>query len=126
MISKFELGPACLEISFVFLGELKLVLFLRYIVLVMNCEPSFDLICVYPTFFNGNFFMVHFIYRTATECRRLVGHSGPVFAVSINHDNMYLLSSSEDKTIRLWSLFTFTTLVCYKGHNFPVWDVQFW
>ncbi|EDO33060.1 predicted protein, partial [Nematostella vectensis] len=63
--------------------------------------------------------------RTASESRRLVGHSGPVFAVSIDHDNKFLLSCSEDKTIRLWSLFTFTTLVAYRGHNYPVWDVQF-
>lgn len=37
----------------------------------------------------------------------------------------YLLSSSEDGTIRLWSLQTFTCLVGYKGHNYPVWDTQF-
>lgn len=37
----------------------------------------------------------------------------------------YLLSSSEDGTIRLWSLQTFTCLVGYKGHNYPVWDVSF-
>ena len=28
--------------------------------------------------------------------------------------------------VRLWSLYTFSSLVCYKGHNYPVWDVQFW
>jgi transcription initiation factor TFIID subunit 5 len=27
--------------------------------------------------------------------------------------------------VRYWSLDTFTTLVAYKGHNFPVWDVDF-
>lgn len=37
----------------------------------------------------------------------------------------YLLSSSEDGTVRLWSLLTFTCLVAYKGHNYPVWDTQF-
>lgn len=37
----------------------------------------------------------------------------------------YLLSSSEDGTVRLWSLQTFTCLVGYKGHNYPVWDVSF-
>lgn len=37
----------------------------------------------------------------------------------------YLLSSSEDGTVRLWSLQTFTCLVGYKGHNYPVWDTQF-
>lgn len=28
-------------------------------------------------------------------------------------------------TVRLWSLLTWTNLVCYKGHNHPVWDLEF-
>lgn len=47
-----------------------------------------------------------------------------IFVVCHSFRN-YLLSSSEDGTIRLWSLQTFTCLVGYKGHNFPVWDTQF-
>ena len=27
--------------------------------------------------------------------------------------------------VRLWSLQTFTALVCFKGHNYPVWGVEF-
>ena len=27
--------------------------------------------------------------------------------------------------MRLWSLETKTNLVCYKGHNYPVWGVDF-
>lgn len=57
--------------------------------------------------------------------RRLVGHSGPVYGLSFSPDNKYLISSSEDKTARLWSLDTYTALVSYKGHNQPVWDVKF-
>ncbi len=70
--------------------------------------------------------------------RRLVGHSGPVFAVSFspaiaNYDAApdapattptYLLSSSADKTIRLWSIDAWQCLVVYKGHDEPVWDVK--
>ncbi|XP_071823435.1 transcription initiation factor TFIID subunit 5-like [Apostichopus japonicus] len=63
--------------------------------------------------------------RSSTDCKVLVGHSGPVYATSFSPDRNLLLSASGDGTVRLWNLFTFSTLVCYKGHNFPVWDVAF-
>lgn len=64
-------------------------------------------------------------HRTAVESRKLIGHSGPVFSTSFNNDNSFLVSSSADRTVRLWSLYTFSSLVSFKGHNYPVWDVQF-
>jgi transcription initiation factor TFIID subunit 5 len=78
--------------------------------------------------------------------RRLVGHSGPVYALSFSpsiatpesatngHTSStnssdsrprFLLSSSADATIRLWSLDTWNNLVVYRGHQSPVWDVRF-
>ena len=81
-----------------------------------------------------------------SSSRRLVGHSGPVYALSFSpsiaitepatNDNSltttseesqprYLLSSSADSTIRLWSLDTWTNLVVYRSHQSPVWDVRF-
>jgi transcription initiation factor TFIID subunit 5 len=56
---------------------------------------------------------------------KYVGHSGPVYKTSFSPDNKFLLSASEDSTIRLWSNETQMNLVCYKGHNYPVWDVEF-
>ncbi|KAG9510990.1 Transcription initiation factor TFIID subunit 5, partial [Fragariocoptes setiger] len=61
----------------------------------------------------------------AFERKTLHGHSGPVFGVSISPDRLSLLSASEDTTIRLWSLQTWTNVCCYRGHNHPVWDVRF-
>ncbi|SLM34409.1 transcription initiation factor tfiid [Lasallia pustulata] len=70
-----------------------------------------------------------------SSSRRLIGHSGPVYAVSFSPStapsdpiatstaSKYLLSSSADKSVRLWSLETWTCLVIYKGHDHPVWDV---
>eukprot|EP01114_Cavostelium_apophysatum_P013869 TRINITY_DN3455_c0_g1_i1.p1 TRINITY_DN3455_c0_g1~~TRINITY_DN3455_c0_g1_i1.p1 ORF type:complete len:604 (+),score=153.54 TRINITY_DN3455_c0_g1_i1:153-1964(+) len=55
----------------------------------------------------------------------MVGHSGPVYGLSYSPDGQYLLSSSEDKTARLWDLRTYSNVVVYKGHNYPVWDVDF-
>lgn len=63
--------------------------------------------------------------RNNSDSRKLVGHSGPVYGISFSPDNRYLISASEDKTARLWSLDTYTALVSYKGHNQPVWDVKF-
>ncbi|CCX34827.1 Similar to Transcription initiation factor TFIID subunit 5; acc. no. O13282 [Pyronema omphalodes CBS 100304] len=59
------------------------------------------------------------------KSRRLIGHSGPIYGVSFSPDRKYLLSSSEDKSTRLWSMDTYTALVVYKGHDAPVWDVSF-
>jgi transcription initiation factor TFIID subunit 5 len=71
-----------------------------------------------------------------SSSKRLVGHAGPVYAVSFspataNPDPtgppthaQFLLSASEDKTIRLWSLDTWSCLVAYRGHDNPVWDLQ--
>lgn len=55
----------------------------------------------------------------------LLGHTGPVYGCSFTFDRTLLLSCSEDCTIRLWSLQTWTCLVVYKGHLNPVWDVKF-
>lgn len=63
--------------------------------------------------------------ETPTSARRLVGHSGAVYGLSFSPDNQTLLTCSEDCTVRLWSLDTYTALVAYRGHTEPVWDVCF-
>jgi len=56
---------------------------------------------------------------------RLLGHSGAVFGLSLSADQRFLLSSSDDATIRLWHTDTARNLVAYKGHTSTVWDVAF-
>lgn len=60
-----------------------------------------------------------------SSSRKLIAHSGPIYSTSFSPCAKYLLSSSEDKTIRLWSLDLLTPLVVFKGHTRPVWDVAF-
>ncbi|KLO13974.1 TFIID and SAGA subunit [Schizopora paradoxa] len=68
--------------------------------------------------------------RDAKSTRKLIGHSGPVYSVAFDPLSgssappQYLLSSSADATVRLWSMETMSNLVVYRGHQNPVWDVQ--
>jgi transcription initiation factor TFIID subunit 5 len=68
--------------------------------------------------------------------RRLIGHWGPVYAVSFDpgtakpdgdphptHSRL-LLSSSADKTIRMWTLDGWQCLCIFRSHQGPVWDVK--
>lgn len=70
-----------------------------------------------------------------SNSKRLFGHSGPVYMVSFapsvtDRDDAaaptnvrWLLSCSEDKTVRLWSLDLWQCVVAYRGHDTPVWDI---
>lgn len=55
----------------------------------------------------------------------LCGHSGPVYGVSFSPCRQLLLSCSEDSTIRLWSLQTWTNVCVFKSHCYPIWGVKF-
>jgi transcription initiation factor TFIID subunit 5 len=65
------------------------------------------------------------VQRENEEYSELVAHSQPVYGLSFSPDNKFLLSSSADGTVRLWSSEGRTNLVAYRGHNYPVWDVKF-
>lgn len=63
--------------------------------------------------------------------RKLIGHSAPVYSVSFDplggtaSPPRTLLSASGDSTVRLWSMDTYSALVAYRGHQGPVWDVEY-
>lgn len=68
--------------------------------------------------------------REGNSTRKLIGHSAPVYSLSFDPlggsagPPKYLLSASADATARLWSMDTMTNVVAYRGHQNPVWDVQ--
>ncbi|ORX61616.1 WD40 repeat-like protein [Hesseltinella vesiculosa] len=62
--------------------------------------------------------------KPGTNYARLVGHAGPVYGASFNHDNQFMITCSQDHTARLWNLNSWTNDVVYKSHNYPVWDVD--
>ncbi|KZP01031.1 WD40 repeat-like protein [Calocera viscosa TUFC12733] len=68
--------------------------------------------------------------KSGSTTRKLIGHSAPVYSVAFDPlagsagPPHWLLSSSADATIRLWSLDTLANVVAYRGHESPVWDVQ--
>jgi WD40 repeat protein len=51
------------------------------------------------------------------ERTRFSGHTGPVQNVAITRDGKFGLSSSADKTVRLWDLQTGKELPCFTGHT---------
>ncbi|XP_078332815.1 uncharacterized protein LOC111119188 [Crassostrea virginica] len=59
-----------------------------------------------------------------TETVTLRAHSGSVYKTCFSSDSKYLLSASEDTTVRLWDMSTHSNRVCYKGHSAPVWDLD--
>lgn len=58
--------------------------------------------------------------------KRLIGHSGPVYACKFFHPEAQRLavSAGQDGTARLWSLDLFTCLVVFRGHSGSIWDVD--
>ncbi|KAH9489954.1 TAF5-like RNA polymerase II p300/CBP-associated factor-associated factor 65 kDa subunit 5L [Bulinus truncatus] len=61
----------------------------------------------------------------STETAKLLGHHGPVYKSRFLSDSKtYLLSCSEDSTVRLWNLESQTNVCLYKGHSSAVWDLN--
>lgn len=62
----------------------------------------------------------------AESAARLVGHTMGVTACSFSPDNEWLLSSSEDSTVRMWHLKSKSMVSAYRSSAdslHPVWDV---
>ena len=53
----------------------------------------------------------------------LLGHCGPVYSSAFSHNDKFLLSSSEDTSIRLWDTEVLKNTTVYQGHSYPVVSV---
>lgn len=58
-----------------------------------------------------------------TEKEKLIGHQGPIYSIKFYKSNKFMLSSSQDNTVRLWSLELFSLVAVYKS-AFPIWSVD--
>jgi len=67
------------------------------------------------------------LYEEKDSYQRLIGHSGAVYGTCFfptDYEKRLLISSSQDKTVKLWSLDNWSNLVTYKGHSGAVWNVD--
>ncbi|XP_065648719.1 transcription initiation factor TFIID subunit 5 [Hydra vulgaris] len=64
-----------------------------------------------------------FFDEKKSESVTLRGHSGVVYQTHFLPNDSHLLTSSKDKSVRLWSLKEKKCLSEYRGHDSTVWDV---
>ena len=55
----------------------------------------------------------------------LPGHGGPVHAVAFSPDGRHLASASDDRTVKVWAVWTGQEALTLKGHTGPVYSVAF-
>ena len=63
--------------------------------------------------------------HSAPDHKVLLGHHGPVYGACFSSNGQFLLSTSEDCTVRLWNIQKRSSVVSYRGHAYPVWDTAF-
>ncbi|KAK9446952.1 WD40-repeat-containing domain protein [Limtongia smithiae] len=55
----------------------------------------------------------------------LNGHEGSIFSVQFSHDGKYVVSCSDDRSIRLWNRETQECLAIGWGHTARIWQLRF-
>ena len=51
-----------------------------------------------------------------------IGHTGPISSVKFSHNGEYLLTTSDDKTVKIWNSKSGKLLKTFFGHKQLVWD----
>jgi len=76
---------------------------------------------IMPSVYSG----LKIVFKKVKESNRLLGHEGAVRSVAFSPCGQFIVTGSEDRTLRLWDLHG--ELVCkpFKGHEDEVWSVAF-
>ncbi|XP_030239284.1 transcription initiation factor TFIID subunit 5, partial [Drosophila navojoa] len=57
--------------------------------------------------------------------RTLYGHQGPIYGCSFSPNDRFLLSCSQDRTVRCWCLLSWNCVVIYPGHCGAIYSVVY-
>lgn len=64
------------------------------------------------------------VSRVAEKRAIFRGHSGPVYGATFMARAPYVMSVSEDTTMRLFDLQSGLNKAVYQGHSYPIWSVD--
>ncbi|KAG9510385.1 TAF5-like RNA polymerase II/CBP-associated factor-associated protein [Fragariocoptes setiger] len=77
-----------------------------------------------PSISDTNRIDIDHLIRGPMTIETLHAHSGPIYGLKFFPKSDFLLSCSEDTTIRLWCLKTMCNVTVYRGHVYPVWSLD--
>jgi centriolar protein POC1 len=63
--------------------------------------------------------------KANSRANKFIGHTGPVYGVSVNPQFNLIASCSRDNTIRIWNNTASARSKVIKAHSAPVRSVQF-
>lgn len=64
--------------------------------------------------------------QTGSVLNNFTSHEGSIFGVRFSNDGNFLLTCSDDRSIKLWDLRTGTEIATGWGHLARIWDIQFY
>ncbi|CUM65628.1 uncharacterized protein PRCAT00003276001 [Priceomyces carsonii] len=85
-------------------------------------RPSGEVLVAAGTVMNG---VIIWSLQTRKIIHNLTEHEGSVFGVKINPTGEYIISCSDDRSIKLYDFKTGTLLATGWGHNSRIWSLQF-
>ena len=92
--------------------------------LVLGVGTVFNKVLLWkPDSFTAETVGHHHTYKPVLKT--FAGHEGVIFRIRFHNDQQRMLSVSDDRSIRMWSLSAETCLHVFYGHVARVWDAQF-